>query len=454
MKNNIRVIILFISILPLLLITGCVSSKTKPEKTTIQDYRPPALSNEVIDRRIDEIKKLLNENSLSDDRKETGLSIIKAYDKLKSLNSSNIAEKEYRKLVQLLFNTLVEVETQYFYGGIVVSGEAAEEIIIENYSELKKQIHRNYYAGDFKGVISGCEELMVRFGKSGLTPDVGIMLVEALFKNNMTADALSIARSLLGVVESKPDLIRLLADAIELELKAGNIENAKRLYEKLADNINERNSLYQKIRDLLSGYQDGGTIVDKSLKEKISEIDPELKILLDQLMENVNKFLSQKDFSGARLELVRRRLRAEEGPELEMIEQLMKSVDKAEEQFNRQTSNDKLIIEDARRLIEEEKFEDALDILKPIIVEEGNYEAEKIKKEAIEKLIIRDKLNAVKLRMAAKKESDLKKKRELLLKAKIMLKNLIDKYPASPLLKKSHILKIDEELMQLPPTND
>ncbi len=454
MINNVRVITC-ISILLLLQITGCMPSKTTKEMGTIEYYRPPALSNEILDRRIDEIKKLLKENSLSDGRKESAISILKAYDKLKSLNKENSTEKEYRKTVQLLFESLSAIEEQYFYSGIL-PGDAAGEIIIENYSDFKKQIYENYYAGNFADVISGCGELMSRFGKSGLTPDLGIILVEALLKNNMTSDALTLARSILGAVENRPDLIHLLANAIELELKTGNIEDARRLYEKLVDTVNERNSTYQKAENLLSAYQGNEPAVDESIKEKISEMDPEKIIQMEQLADEVNKLILQKDFSGARLELVRRRLRAEEGPELEMIEQLWKSVDKAEEQFDRENSNDKLIIEDARGLIEKEKYEDAINILGTIVVEDGNYEAERLKNEAIEKLITREKNSAAVIYRAAMEESNIQRKKELLLNAKSIFQNLIDKYDTSPLIDrvKRNLSVIDQQLIQLPLTGE
>ena len=50
---------------------------------------------------------------------------------------------------------------------------------------------------------------MSRFGRKGLTPDLGILLVDALLKNNMTSDALTLAGSILGAVENRPDLIHL-----------------------------------------------------------------------------------------------------------------------------------------------------------------------------------------------------------------------------------------------------
>ncbi len=457
MINSYRVII-FIFILPLILmIAGCVSSgRTIQEQDKIQYYKPPALSTGLLNKRIDEIKNMLKEDSLPDDRKEAAISLLKAYDKLKSLNNENITEKEYRKTVQLLFNSLAGIEQQYFYSGIE-PGDTAREIVIESYSAFKGQIYEDYYAGNFTGVISGCGELMSRFGRKGLTPDLGILLVEALLKNNMTSDALTLAGSILGAVENRPDLIHLLADAIELELKTGNVEDARRLYEKLVDNINERNSIYRKAEKLFSENQGNEPAVDdESVIEKISTMPPEIMAQMEQLTESVKKLISRKDFSGARLELIQRRLRAEEGPELEMIEQLLKSVDNAEAHFDKENNEDKLKIEDARKLIEEEKYEDALNILDIAVTDEGNYEAERLKNEAIEKLITRDKNDAAIIYRAAKAENNIQRKRDLLLKARSIFQNLIDKYHASPLIDrvKRNLSVVDEELILITPDRE
>ena len=66
MTNSYRVII-FIFILPLILmITGCVSpGRTIQERDKIQYYKPPALSTGLLNKRIDEIKNMLKEESLA-----------------------------------------------------------------------------------------------------------------------------------------------------------------------------------------------------------------------------------------------------------------------------------------------------------------------------------------------------------------------------------------------------
>ena len=239
-------------------------------------------------------------------------------------------------------------------------------------------------------------------------------------------------------------------------MKTGDTEDAKGLYEKLVDNINERYRTYQKVGNLLSEHQGDNSIVDESVKEKMTGINPEKKIEIKQLLDNVEKLISQKDFSGARLQLFRWRLKAEEGPEVDLIEQALKSVDKAEEQFNNQNNNDRLVIDDAKKLIEQEKFDEALNLLEPLVAKGGNYEAEKLKKQAIEELINREILNAAKLKLAAKNESDIQKKRALLVSSKAILSNLIEKYPSSPQINKlkSYSLKIDDELTQLPDSEE
>lgn len=434
-----------------LLINGCISSKIIQEKKGVQYYRLPLLSNETLENKINEIKNLLKENKLSENKKETAIVLLNAYERLNSINKGNSTEQNYRDMVQLLFDTLISIEQQYFYD-VIVQGDSGEKKVIENYLILKRMIYQDYFEGDFEGVISGCNNLIARFGENGLMPDLGIILVEVLSKNNQTSDALIRAKNMLETVETKPDLVGLLYTLIELEIESGNIENAKLFYEKLLDNINERKNIFQKAGDLISRHQDEGSI-DDTFTKKITKIDPKA----EQIIDNVKKLISQKDFAGARLALVRWRISAEEGPEVDMIEELLKSVDKVEEKFNNENRNDKLRLDDARKLIEKEKYEEGLHILEPILMNGENYEAEKLKNQAIEKLINREKTDAGFIfRAAMEEKSNIQRKKELLLKAKSILINLIDKYPNSLLLEipKKTVLKIDNELMKIDDMGD
>ncbi len=434
------------------LISGCIANRPPAGRSDQSQYiRPPALSQETLDRRINEIKALLKENSLTGDRQETAFSVLKSYDRLKSLSKGNTTEKEYRKTVQALFKSLVELEQQYFYSGIT-TGNTAGKKIIENYTARKEQILKDYFSGDFNGVISGCEELIEKYGETALSADTGIIFFEALLKNNMTDRALTLAKNIIDSSESRPDIVRLISSTIELELEEGDIDSAKNLYEKLVDNINEKNSLYIRAGNKITEYEGGVPLVDDSVKEQITGIDPEKSALTKQLIDEVEKLISENDFSGAKIVLYRWKFKTEEGPELEMIEKLFEAVYKAEDQFNNENSNDKQIIEEAGRLIEEEKFEEALGLLETVISEKQNYEADKLKKEAVDKLITRDKRKAGQYRLVAREMNDIKKKRDLLLEAKAMLVNLVEKYPDNPLLKFAdrNIAVLDEDLMDLP----
>ena len=453
MRNSISVYILLL-IVPLCLISGCITTTRPPGGGTDQStyIRPPAISQNTLDKRIDEIKILLKENSLTDDRQETALSIIKAYDKLKSLSKGNTSEKEYRKTVQIIFKSLVDLEQQYLYSGLT-TGNAVGKKIIENYTTQKEKIIENYYSGDFNGVISGCNELVEKYGEAGLTSEIGIILFEAFLKSNMTERALALARNIIDRSESRPDIVRLMSNAIELELKNGDIEGAKSLYEKLVDNINEKNNLYIRAGNKITEYEGDVPVVDESVKEQIAEIDPEKSALTRQLIDDVEKMISEKDFSGAKIALYRWKFRTEEGPELEMIEKLFESVDKAEDQFNNANNDYKQVIDDAQKLIEEEKYEEALALLEPVIAESRNYEADKLKKEAVDKLIIRDTRKASQYWSIAKETNDVEKSRNILLEAKTMLVNLVKKYPDHEYLKFAdrNIAIIDKDLMDLPP---
>ena len=67
-----------------------------------------------------------------------------------------------------------------------------------------------------------------------------------------------------------------------------------------------------------------------------------------------------------------------------------------------------------------------------------------------------EKLNAGKIFRAAMGESNLQRKRDLLLRAKSILSSLIDKYSTSPSIDMviRNISVVDEELMKLPSADE
>ncbi len=446
MINSLRIVnLLFI----IIIIAGCITIPKQKEKEMARYYDLP-FSNDMLDKKMEALNNFLKENNLSDKQIKTATSILQAYEKIKRLNKGNASREDYIKSIQIFLGNIEVIEQQYLFSEKVVE-KGIEKEIINDYLSSKKEIYEEYLADNLHNVISKCRELESRYGKGSLTPDIGIILVDSLSRNSMTNEALSTAKIIYNDMESRPDMIDLLSDIIEMQIKNGNIREATFFFEKLADLTDEKNNTYKEMQKILTKATQRNAILDTSVEKKITNINPEKTDLAEQKINNVKKLLSQNNFEGARLILLRWRLSAEEGPELDMIEEALKSVDTAEERYNNLNRKDLAILEDAKRKIEDEKYEEAISILKPLASDGSNFEAEKLKNLAIDKYINNERLKAAKLFIAANEEKNTKKKMELLLSSKSILDNLINSYPETPILEKlkRYIIKINEELRKL-----
>ncbi len=82
---------------------------------------------------------------------------------------------------------------------------------------------------------------------------------------------------------------------------------------------------------------------------------------------------------------------------------------------------------------------------------EESHEIKELREQAVESLINRERNRAAKLFLTARRTHDLEKKEEYLRSSYNILKELIEKYPSSPLISKvkSHLEKVEEELEKL-----
>ncbi len=108
-----------------------------------------------------------------------------------------------------------------------------------------------------------------------------------------------------------------------------------------------------------------------------------------------------------------------------------------------------LIISHAKRLIEQENYEQALSILNE--VKESNEQINELKNKAIEGIINRERNKAAKLFLLAKEERDIQKKKEYLENSYRILEALIVQYPESPLIKRveENLKEVEKELNKI-----
>ena len=153
--------------------------------------------------------------------------------------------------------------------------------------------------------------------------------------------------------------------------------------------------------------------------------------------KQVNALVKNGAFDDAKLLLLKTRLRTEDPYELELIDKTLKNVEQAEENKDNMTS-ETAVMEQTIRLIEEENYEEAISKLDEYSLNQAvpTEEMTRLRDLAVEKLINRDRNKAAKIFLAAKKNNDPFKKKELLESSRDILKALIDRYPESNLIDK------------------
>jgi len=447
-KDQIKI---YFFIIVVLCFQGCVIEK-KPRVVgdDLNVVNKQLIPFKSIEKRIEKSRKILEKNNIPKNKKETAASLLELYRKISMLNNKNISDSEYKKLINRLFDHLGIIEEQYFY--IASASDRETKInVINDYLLMKKQISENFLVGNYKSVISLCVEFESQYGNGSLTPEIGLLFSLSLAQNNKLPEALSIGKKIIKDMELIPDLIQLTNNIIKWELEMGNRENAQSFYEKLFDTINEKNALFKESRNLLSEYEKGNDF-EKLTDKYASEINNSRDPAVEENLKRVENFIEKEDFTEARRFLLRWRMRAEEGPELNLIDQAFKTVDAAEENSKKKSSNNKIKLDEANNLIEKEKYEDAIKLLESIDSENPDPEVKKLKKIAKEKLIDFKMTKAAVLFNRARDKSDFDEKKILLLSSKDILVNLINAYPDSPLIEKikKFLGYVNKELENLP----
>jgi tetratricopeptide (TPR) repeat protein len=403
-------------------------------------------SLDLLDRKIEVLKAILQTEGVSEKDKKTASTLLESYKKLKVTYSGHLTEAEYRKVINTLFKMLSALDENYFAEQRGVPDYSG---IISQFSIKRKKIMDTYFAGDFKGVINQCLELKSVFGQDALIPEIGLVFALSLGKQGMPKDAIEIGEGIALEMEATPDIIHLRAKIAEWYLNLGQREKALNMYDKLTDNLDERQGILNGLTRKITGKTDPEP--PSETKTDFQDLSP-----MDEFLLKVDALMQEHLYDEARLLLIKHRIRLEGGPDVEIIDEALKGVEIAEEKFEKEKrSKDDYIneaIETAKNLIEEESFEAAISKIDELQDLHGpSSETMALKNQAIEKLINSERNRAAKLFLAAKKTQDRAKKEEYLLSSYKILKAVIDKYPSSPLNAKlkSHIKTLTKEMESL-----
>jgi thioredoxin-like negative regulator of GroEL len=430
-----------LSILFFLSATGCASFPG-PRPVTVpepKDVTEPLMPAHILDQKIDSLKKRLETGDLSETQREVTVQLMKDYNSIQNLPTP-LTKMEYREVIETLFHGLTLLEESYLSNPLDVFARKRAEIL------------EAYLAADFKGVVDGCLELEKRFGQRAFTPEITLLLTLSLARQGKTDEAMDLGNGLIHKLEGSPDLLDLRERMAEWQLEKGQREAAVDSYKKLSRELDQHTaSLHALGRRIEETPQTGAVIKEDDLRTPV-----ETEGSTHEAIGKAEELVQEQRFGAARDLLVSKREQVPPGPEATAIDDALRDVERAEDKYLQERitmlSSVNEGLTQAKKLIEEEKFEDALSKLQAMSPEYGNSQKiEALKKEAVDGLVNRERNRAAEIFLAAKKTRDPVKREENLRISYSILKNAIEKYPSSSLNDKlkSHMEKVAEELEKL-----
>ncbi|MBU2498529.1 MAG: hypothetical protein KKE57_06490 [Proteobacteria bacterium] len=443
----------------LFLIPGCMPQVEREVVTIPKSDRvsaPPSIPKERAEEKIKALSRLLEDAKLDAFDTEITRNLLSTYKALKAISQDQRADRASQRIVDLLLNLLNDIEEKALFKQKTVQTPYHE--MLGNLSLKRKKIFDDYLSANHDGVVKGCLELEETFGRDSLTPDIGLLFALSLAEKGMMDEALRIGERIGRELEGKPDLMQLRSRMIGWQLSTGARRRAVEGYEKLLDDLDEKEALLLEAERKLSG--EARELAHRPREPTRSGLPPEQMAAkpgqLNETFAEVDRLVQGREFDKARLLLIQQKIKTGDGPQAEAIDQALKSVEAAEQKIEEEAAGKAALKKEslkvASNLIEAEEYEEAIVRLDTFSREnQADPEAEGLRSLAIEKIITRERNKAARLFLMAKQAKEPSKKQELLNSSYDMLKALVDKYPSSPLISKikDNITKIEEELLKL-----
>jgi hypothetical protein len=462
MKKRIRAFMVFLFVFGF----GCVPVLDRRVVVTPETGVAPVplFSQEFIDEKMGFLNRVLAEEDLTERDRQMASSLLETYKSINNISVGRFEEAECQKLVRSLLKNMGVLDEYYF---------SKQEALARTYSKAislfvkkRKEIRDTYTSGDFKGTINHCLELKAIFGPDALTPEISLMFALSLAKKRMLTESQSVIEGIVTELDTGPDLNNLRANLAELQLQLGEREKAVQQYKKLTIILQEQDAVLQDLNRRFRELPKEDTDLQAPSPWQADQTTPELRQhehelitppeeSIDQILYEVDQLVRERRFGEAWDVLVLKRGTVSSETELNMIDHALKRLEQAQEEYLEETitmiSKKKKTLQTAQKFIEEEKYEEAIMSLDALWKYEESHEIQKLREQATEKLINRERNRAAKLFLAAKKTQEPVKQEEYLRSSYNILKALIDKYPTSPLIKKikSHIQKVEKELEKL-----
>lgn len=453
-----RAFLLVFLVLPWL--SGCLQSsrdvvvgpKALPSPATAP------LPDRRLEAKIANLEALLEGKALAAEDRELASNLLAAYETLRSAPRDASGTYDYPRITRLLFENLSRLEERYFseQRGATAPPAAGD---FHAFALKRNKIVEDYLYGDYQSVINGCLEVESSFGAEALTPDLSTVLALSLAEKGLVDEALSIAEVLVHRMKGRPGLLALETRIIQWQIDQGKREKALKAYDRVSEELDDIQARLERLQTSLAqeGLPPSTPSPPSFPGPAAAETTPGTAESIEEILAQADALAARQEFQKAKLLLIRHRLRAEAGPEAEQIDQALRKIESLQGPSREggttpEAPREREALTLARRLIQDEKYEEALTRLEEI---EGpgavDAEVEELKTLALERLVHRERNKAAEYFLLARNTQDPQKKKELLLSSYKKLKVLVDKYPTSSLVEKinDHIRKVREALAEL-----
>jgi hypothetical protein len=456
----------FLMVLLFIFAFGCVPVSDRRVVVVPESGIAPSslFPQELLDEKITFLNNILEKEDLTEKDREIASSLLDTYKSVKSISAGAFKEAEYQKIVRALLNNLNVLDQIYFSKQEERAKDYSRAISL--FAAKKKEIQEAYALGDSKGVINHCLELKAVLGPDALTAEISLMFALSLAKVGMLTEAKSIIEGIVPELDTSPDLNGLRASIAELQLRLGDREKAIQVYKKLTDTLHEQEVVLQALNNRISR----APVEDREIEapppfrtgleahaqaQSDYELTTQPEGNVDQILYEVEQLIRERKFGEAWDLLVLKRGTVSSETGLKIIDQAMKRLERAQEEYLEETismiTEKKEAVQIARKFLDEEKYEQAISSLDTLSEREESHEIKELREQAVESLINRERNRAAKIFLTARRTTDPEKKEEYLRSSYNILKELIEKYPSSPLINKvnSHLEKVKEELEKL-----
>lgn len=457
MGSRFQIRIIIFSVAGLMLLAGCIPETRKadvvygPQKQTA-----PVVSLPQLEERIVSLRGLLEKGSLTEEDQNMAHDLLALYEKIRDDSLSQPPRYEYPEMTRRLLAQLGRFEEKYYSREQPIDRKATA--VIRRFSATRKRILDSYLYGNYQGVVDECTKLEASLGPESLTPEIGLVFALSLAKKGMLKEAIGVGEKIASQMDGKPDLLYLQAHITEWHVMLGQNEKAIQSYEKLLDNLDDKEALFKSTEKKLAARKSSpppATGSQAPAGPGIGTVPGELESL-EGVLKRTDALIQNQQFHEAKMLLVKYRITLPDGPEMETIDQALRNVDMAEQEHLDGTLAQKKRLDEgmalAKAMIEEERFEEALQELEKLEKEQlAGAETRTLKEAATEKLINQERNRAAKLYLMARNTTDPEKKEALLLSSYKKLKALIDKYPSSSLNSRlnNNLIKVREELHKM-----